>query len=47
MKKALVDNFVESIKLGMLVGLSDSSLKDKFGTTCWIVDNGLGNERIV
>ena len=47
MKTPLVDNLVESIRLGTAMGVCEGSLIDKFGTTCWIVENGLGNEMIV
>ena len=43
----LIDNIIKSIKDGSAVGVSDGSFKLKFGTACWIIEDGVGTERII
>ena len=43
----LIDNIIKSIKDGSAVGVSDGSFKLKFGTACWIIEDGAGTERII
>lgn len=40
-------DILNSMKECTAVAASDGSFKDKFGTACWIMENGLGIERFV
>ena len=42
-----IDNIIKSIKDGSPVGVSNGHFKLKFGTACWIIEDGAGTERII
>ena len=42
-----IDGIIESIKDGTVVGVSDGSFQHRIGTSCWIIENGAGTERII
>ena len=42
-----IDGIIESIKDGTAVGLSDDLFQHRIGTACWIIENGVGTERII
>ena len=44
---AAIDEIIKDIEAGTVVGVSDGSVKDKFGTASWILENASGSQRIM
>lgn len=42
-----IGGIIESIKDGTALGVNNGSFTCEFGTTCWMIENGSGTERIV
>ena len=42
-----IEGIIIDIKEGKAVAVSDRSFKEEFGTACWIIENGIGTEKII